>query len=221
LKVYLSKKANIRLIEYLESKGHELILVDGSFVVDNGVVKSRVGEAIICHPDIYYCNLGSEIYQGDVSLLDKEYPKDVLYNAARVGSYFFCSKYTHRGLVDKAEAMGLKLIFVPQGYVKCNLVVIDEGHVITEDEGIYNALQCSGADIECLLVTKGHVALPGYKYGFIGGASGRIGDELIINGDLSVHPDFIEISAFVSNAGLSLKYFEEYPLEDIGSIIST
>jgi len=220
LKIYLSKKADIRLIEYLKSKGHELNLVDGSFIVGNKLIKSKVSEPILCHPDVYYCSLGDEMYLGDVSLLDKDYPKDVLYNAARVGNYYICSKYTSSNLLERAKSLGLKPIIVPQGYVKCNLAIVDDRHVITEDDGIFKAIQASGSDIECLLVTRGYAVLPGYKYGFIGGSCGRVKDEIIFNGDLSKHPDFSKISDFVVKAGLSLKYFDAYTLVDIGSILT-
>ncbi|MFR2966829.1 MAG: DUF6873 family GME fold protein [Anaerovoracaceae bacterium] len=59
----------------------------------------------------------------------------------------------------------------------------------------------------------------GYKYGFLGGASGRIGDEIVFNGDLAAHSDYEEIKSFIQERGLRLVYFRQYPLTDIGSII--
>ena len=41
-----------------------------------------------------------------------------------------------------------------------------------------------------------------------------------INGDLSVHPNFREITTFIETQGLGCKWFESYELEDIGSIIT-
>ena len=61
--------------------------------------------------------------------------------------------------------------------------------------------------------------LPGYDTGFLGGTSGRVGDEIVFNGDLSAHPDFEAIKDFIRSRGLQIKYFESYPLRDIGSII--
>ena len=43
--------------------------------------------------------------------------------------------------------------------------------------------------------------------------------EIVFNGDLSAHPDFNVISAFIESRGLSCVYFKDYPLTDIGSII--
>ena len=70
-----------------------------------------------------------------------------------------------------------------------------------------------------LKIRPGQVLLPGYAYGFLGGTSGRIGDKIVFNGDLSAHPDFNVISAFIESRGLSCVYFKDYPLTDIGSII--
>lgn len=223
-KVYVSKKANRQLVSYLKEKDLDICFVNA----DAGAAKP-----IACHPDIHMCSLRSfsegnikqDVFFGDAKALTPEYPGDVLYNAARVGKYFLCSKYTDEKLIEKAKNIpdgsgknGLEIIMVRQGYVKCSLVVIDDDHVITEDEGIAKTLK-ERTDIECLLVAPKQVSLPGYEYGFIGGASGRVGDEIIFNGNLCVHPDFSKIEDFIKKCGLKIKYFEAYPLTDIGSII--
>ena len=105
-----------------------------------------------------------------------------------------------------------------QGYTKCSTVVVDSRSLITADQGI--AAACSKAeDLDVLLVQEGHVALEGYDTGFIGGASGRVGDEIIFNGDLSAHPDFQKIKDFIEERGLECKWLPEYPLTDIGTIM--
>ena len=73
--------------------------------------------------------------------------------------------------------------------------------------------------MDVLTVTAGHVVLPGYDTGFIGGASGRIGDTVYFNGDLTAHPDFESIVRFIEDRGLKVKWFEDWPLTDTGSII--
>ena len=223
-RVYVSKKANKQLVSYLKEKNLDVCFVNAD---------ANVSKPIACHPDIYMCSLRSfsenidaqNIFFGDAKALAPEYPQDVLCNAARVGKYFLCSKYTDEKLIEKAKDIfegsaksGLEIIRLKQGYVKCNLVIVDDNHVITEDEGIAKTLE-KLTDIECLLIEPKHVSLPGYEYGFIGGTSGRVGNEIIFNGDLSVHPDYENIKAFVEKCGLKIKYFEDYPLTDIGSII--
>ncbi|MBO4818670.1 MAG: hypothetical protein J5528_00905 [Firmicutes bacterium] len=206
----MSEKANRELLSYLRSEGHETILVSEM---------GNVSEPVSCHPDIYYCILGGGIYEGDPSFLSPKYPGDVLYNAAEVGKYFICSKYTCEGLREKASALGLTPVTVPQGYVKCNLAVLDESHVITEDKGIAKALS-KLPDVQCLLIKPRQVMLPGFDYGFIGGACGRVGDKMIFNGDLKAHSNYDEIDAFCRECGLDPTYFDTYPLTDIGSILA-
>jgi len=204
-KVYISKQANNKLVEYLRSKGLDIYFIEGSKYIDS---------PISMHPDIYMCKLKDKIFFGEEYLLSSEYPNDVLYNAACVGEYIVCSKYTSPMLINESA---LKPLIVPQGYVKCNLVVLDDTHVITEDVGIGKALEGSG--IDCLVINPHEVKLTGYPYGFIGGASGRIGNEIVFNGDITKHSDFGKIKEYIECIGLSIKSFD-YPLEDIGSIIA-
>ena len=125
-----------------------------------------------------------------------------------------------------------KFINVPQGYTKCNIAVVDDEHIITSDEGIAKALAAEAdsvcvdsgktvsAKLNCLLISPKQIELPGFRYGFIGGCSGRVGNKIIFNGNLKAHSDFRRISAFIESCGLELVYFEDWPLTDIGSIIS-
>ena len=210
MKVYVSEKANKELLSYLSAEGHDTVLVSKT---------GNVSEPVSCHPDIYYCLLGDRIYEGDPSLLSPEYPGDVLYNAAAVGKYFICSKYTSKALLEKALSLGLVPVTVPQGYVKCNLAVLDESHVITEDKGIAKVLS-KLPDVQCLLIEPRQVMLPGFDYGFIGGACGRVGDKMVFCGDLKIHSDYEKIDVFCRECGLKPVYFEHYPLTDIGSILA-
>lgn len=206
-KAYISALAGDELKEYLSSKSCELHIIKGN--------ENLAGSSVVTHPDIYMCSFPTGIYFGKADALGRSYPDDVLYNAAVVGGYIICSKYTSPDLIEKSM---LKPLVVPQGYVKCNIAVLDEAHIITEDCGIAKALR-SVSGISCLLIEPHQVELAGHEYGFIGGASGRMGSEMIFNGDLSSHSDFDKIKSLVESCGLSLKYFENYPLTDIGSII--
>lgn len=209
MKAFISQQSNNQLIDYLSAQGIEISLVEPH---------ANVAEPIACHPDIYMCHLGDSIYVGNLDLLGPKYPLDVLYNCARVGKYFLCSKNASKDLIFEAKKYGLELIYLKQGYVKCNVVIVDDNHIITEDEGIAKTLKAE-TDIEVLLIQGGFVSLEGYPRGFIGGATGKIGQEIVFNGNLSAHPDYDRIKAFLEPLGVGIKYFEEYPLTDIGSII--
>ncbi len=213
-KIYLSKNAHPRLTAYLKEQGYRIHPVSGS---------GRVEGSIASHPDLYLCKLGAAedapLFRGDPALPASPYPGDVRYNAACTGSFFIHNlNYTDPALLCRIRSLGIPEIHVRQGYTKCSLAVIDEKAVITSDKGIAKALAPYGLDV--LLIEKGHILLPGFDYGFIGGTCGRLGQEIVFNGNLAAHPDFRRITDFISARGLKTRYFPEYPLEDIGSILA-
>lgn len=212
--MYLSQKANGKFIDWLTASGHQCILLKPSNSLPVGINS---------HPDLLMCKMGSSadspIYFGDESILGAKYPKDTIYNGACTGKYFIhLLSATHPDLLQLSRSLGMKEIHVRQGYSKCNLVIVDENSMITGDPGIYQAMiRESSAD--CLLVSPGNVVLEGYPVGFLGGASGRVGESILFHGDLSAHPDAGKIIPFILSKGLRPVWFEDFPLTDIGSII--
>ena len=238
MKTYISKSANTILKEYFEKdlgasdarpkEGCDARSKEGCDAYsEKGLGKGlilvgpilNVDPAINCHPDIIYCKLkDDEVFVGDENYLSAKYPGDIRYNACSTGKYFIHNlKYTDEALLNRAKELGLKLIDVKQGYAKCSIVVVDEDSIITYDEGIVH--ECENVGLSVLQISPGNVRLDGYSTGFIGGTSGKVGNEIIFNGDLSLHPDFDRIKTFIEERGLILKYFPEYELTDIGSII--
>ena len=207
-KVYISEDANPLLKKYLSGINHIIVEIKSS---------NQVYESISSHPDIFMCKINSQMIMSENDL-GYSYPDNVKYNGVQVGKHFIHHlDYTASRLMSVVKASHLTPVHVSQGYTKCNIVAVDENSIITSDEGIRNTLIPLG--LKVLLVTVGSVKLKGFSYGFLGGASGRVGDCIIFNGDLSAHPDYLEISDFILSRGLKLKYFKEYELEDIGSII--
>lgn len=172
------------------------------------------------HPDMLYCSLSSStIFKGDSSLLSGSYPGDAIYNGASTGRFFIHNTaITHPDLLEAALAQNLIPVKCSQGYAKCNCVVVDENSIITSDKGI--ASSCRRYGIDVLLISPGNVLLEGYGYGFIGGASGKIGDTIIFNGNLSLHPDASAIRDFIHEKSLKTADISDYPLTDIGSILA-
>lgn len=213
-KIYLAKDANKKLQDYLQAAGYILELISSEGLVD---------PAISSHPDVFLCRLGigadAPLIRASNAELGMGYPAEAAFNGACTGRYFIHNlKVTAPRLLDAVKGAGMDLIYVPQGYAKCSTVIVDERSIITYDRGIAQA--CTGCDnLDVLLISPGHVQLPGYDTGFIGGCSGRIDDEVIFNGDLSAHPDFVRIRDFIQSRGLKCIWFEDYPLTDIGSII--
>ena len=215
-KVYVSEDAEQGLVSWLREQGCTFI----SFRTE-GIVAEPVSN----HPDMFICRMG---YSDDAQLvicseekrksLGKVYPQDIPYNAACTGRFFIHNlRFTAPELIETAGNLGMKMIDIRQGYAKCSIVIVDENSIITYDHGI--AEKCRSCGMDVLEIRPGHVLLPGYDTGFIGGTSGRIGNTIVFNGNLAEHPDFCAIKAFIEGKGLTLKWFEDWPLTDIGSII--
>ena len=224
-KIYLSELACSGLTEYLKSLGYSLIFMSGE--------NTPVYNAIKTHADIHMCQLGlwenSELFLGNVSRLGTNYPGNIIYNAVCTGKYFIHNlKYTDPALMQRAQlhhAKGAALTFVdvPQGYTRCCCLPVDDSSFITADHGIAKAL--AAHDVDILLIKQGHIALPGFDYGFIGGCCGHAIDDsgrrtIVFNGDLTEHPDCQRIIEFIESRGIKPVWFEGEPLMDIGSVLA-
>lgn len=215
-KIYLSNRVNPLFQSYLEQLGYQIeILLDSPYLTSG----------IASHPDLFMCKMGchpdSPVFFGDPFTPKDPYPTDIPYNAACTGKYFIhYLPATNTELLQKAKDMSMVLINVRQGYTKCNTVVVDETSLITSDNGIFNTLE-GFPSIDCLLIQPGYVSLPGYQTGFIGGASGKIGNRILFHGNLKDHPNCSQIINFIESKELEVVWFEEFPLTDIGSIIES
>lgn len=223
-KAYISALAGKHLTGYLSAAGYEVISVDGSVMTPPSPVYSE----ILAHPDIHMCQTGiwenARIFRGNTADLGCRYPGNIIYNAVCTGKYFIHNlRYTAPGLLEHVRLRFPDIIRVDvrQGYTRCSCLPVDEGSFITSDRGIASAL--AGHDSDVLLIEPGHISLPGFDYGFIGGcgggviASGR--KTLVFNGDLSRHPDYKKIAAFIKDRGIDTVFFDDFPLEDTGSIL--
>ncbi|MGB5824297.1 MAG: DUF6873 family GME fold protein [Proteocatella sp.] len=154
------------------------------------------------------------------SAIGHKYPNSCIYNGVQLGEHFFHNiAYTDSALLDVIRNSKYKIINVMQGYTNCNIVVVDENSIITSDMGIARTVRENSPEIDVLIVQQGFVQLKGFKHGFLGGASGKIDEHIIFNGNLKQHPDFEAIKTFIEIRNLKLQYFENYPLTDIGSIL--
>ena len=209
--VYVSAEADGRLLEYLRDTGADVVCVGPT---------DEVYGAINSHPDIRMCAVTDRrLIKARPGELGREYPECAAFCALCLDRYFIHNlKITDPRLLEAAKEAGKTPVDVRQGYARCSSAVVDGRSVITADPGIAAALRKLG-DVDVLTVTEGHVLLTGFDHGFIGGASGRVGDELIFNGDLSAHPDHCAIEKFAAERGIRIRYFPEFPLTDIGSII--
>jgi hypothetical protein len=221
--VILSADRPDMLADCLSSQGYCTVSFSAAEIVSPYLSK---------HPDMFMCKMGAKddapviSYQDDAKNmypgfrpLSAEYPAGIAYNAACTGSFLIHNlKYTAPHIIEYAEKAGMNMVNVRQGYAKCSTVIVDDRSIITYDRGMAKA--CTAAGMDVLTISPGHIVLPGYDTGFIGGTSGRAGDTIYFNGDLSSHPDSKDIIAFITERGLSVRFFEEWPLTDIGSVIT-
>lgn len=148
-----------------------------------------------------------------------KYPEDVFFNSLILGNRLICCRrFVHPSAIEFAREHNYDIINVNQGYTKCNICVVNENAIITEDNGIAKVLLDFGFDV--LLLEKNSVKLPGYKYGFIGGASGKIADDkLAFCGDIAKHPEYDRILSFLVRHDVAPVSLSDEPLEDFGSLI--
>ncbi len=158
-----------------------------------------------------------ELCTCDIELSDS-YPGDVPLNFAVVGNFVICNpKTVWNEIVYIAQKSGKTVIPVSQGYTKCSTLVVDDKSIITDDESIFKATQ---GTLDTLLVSKGSISLPGYNYGFIGGASFACGGTVYFFGDLSSHPDALKIRSFIEAHNKHIfSLSHEHNLIDIGGAI--
>lgn len=181
---------------------------------------------LFCHEKYYrknsalidrICALsGSELTLSNEPTGNK-YPFDVLFNACIVGKRLICNEKTvSQMILNAALENGYEVINVPQGYTKCSVCVVSDNAIITADKAISTACAFHGIDV--LTVSEGHVSLPPYDYGFIGGASGCFGDNVFFCGNISSYPDGALIAKFCAKHKKNAISLSDGELQDVGSL---
>ncbi len=147
------------------------------------------------------------------------YPNDSFFNLCVLKKWFFYSpKVSEKSIVDFLTAKKLAPISVKQGYCRCSVCVVNDHSIITSDSGIRSA--AAESEMDCLLISPGYVSLPGFEYGFIGGASFKLSDEILcFTGKLDGHPDKSRILDFLSFNKIKPVFLTDGPLFDIGSAV--
>lgn len=149
----------------------------------------------------------------------KNYPHDILLNSARIGNFNVCnSKNTAKEITDYCNNNKIEIIDVAQGYAKCSTCIVNEKAIITEDFKIKS--RCEQKGIDALLIRKGYVSLSGYNYGFIGGCSALISEDVLaFFGCIEEHPDYKTIKSFLKKYNITPLSLTKNKLLDIGGII--
>ena len=146
----------------------------------------------------------------------QDYPDDVALNCAVNGDVLFCLEaHAAPEVKELAGRCGLRIVNVRQGYAACSCLTSD-GFFITADPSLASAARSE--DLDPFVITAGHITLPGYDSGFIGGASGVVGDRVFFFGDLFSHPDGGAIAKRITDAGYGFVCLSGCPLTDYGGM---
>jgi len=214
--------------EYLISKGYNLLICPPS---------NLLYEAVCGHPDILmhildnnivvHNNMDNEfikiltlhnynVYKSS-STLEIKYPHNIFLNALNIGDFFVHSiNFTDTTLLSLTK--NRKLINVNQGYTKCSTCIVNDHAIITSDISIAKALILENIDV--LLIPPGDILLPGLNYGFIGGATGLIQDNILaFYGHLDHYLYGKEILKFLNKHKVEPVFLRNGKLIDRGSIL--
>lgn len=218
--------------EALKKLGYELIEINNN---------NNVYSEISSHVDIFACKIKEKIVvDGTIydnfkkvqkalikgtSIVYGDYPNDICYNVCIVGNKAIHNfKYTDSEILSLLKKNNFELINVKQGYSNCSIAVIDENSIILSDKGLYNNLKNTNLDILFLdyipdiklFNEKGEYS---QKNGFIGGAISRIGNNIVLFGDLDKIDYYGSIRKFIENRNLNIIDFKGLDVVDYGGIL--
>ncbi len=225
----IDSRAPTALLEALEGRGFTLVPVPVHPSIDPPIASHADLQLYIDRETAICSNLLRDAYADQELVFLKEaiapeqeptspYPHDSPLNLVCMDGRLICNARTVP--VEILERIGKKPLSVHQGYTKCSVLPISERSFITEDMGICRAATKEGYDV--LLIRKGFVALPGFPYGFIGGAASyaprRSLDEIYFCGEITRHPDWDRIRTFCKQYKREPISLMTAPLMDVGTV---
>ena len=138
-------------------------------------------------------------------------------NSLIIGNKIFAKSDTLSDKIKEfAREQGYKICHTNQGYPACTVLSFADS-AITADRGMATVLRQEGINVT--LIRTGSILLDGCEYGFIGGASGVIGNNVYFFGNISAHPDGELICDAIKCAGFVPISLSDEPLRDLGGII--
>jgi len=193
-------------------------------------------ESVSGHPDIFFCRSNKnlivapnlpEAYKKILTkneirfvegsrIVSTGYPAAAVYNAVITDKHLIHkTDITDKIILNDCE--DLQQIHVMQGFTRCSLLSLKDGHFITSDTGISKSLVAKG--LKGLLVSPDDIILPGHSHGFFGGVCGVIDDKIFMIGNLVFYSDAEKVKTFVSMLGYKVIELYDGPLFDGGSIL--
>lgn len=220
----------------LKYLGYKLVAIDRS---------NNVYPEISSHVDIFTTKIGDTLvvekskYKDLIFMLKKSefnivsgkeevgmhYPEDIKYNVCVLGNYSIHNfKYTDKNVLKLLKENGYELINVEQGYTNCSIAVIDNSSVITTDKKIAEKLIANNFSVLLLDYTpdiklKDEYGNYSSMTGFIGGAIGKVDNNIIVFGDLDKIDRDNKIRKFIESRNLKLIDFKGLDVIDYGGIV--
>jgi len=213
--------------EYLTSRGYNLLICPPSNLLYDAVcghpdmLLHILGNNIVVHKDMDSSFIQSLVLQNykvykSKSALKINYPYNICLNSLTIRNLFVHSiNFTDENLLLIAKDK--KLINIKQGYTKCSTCIVNDHAIITSDVTIAKALILEKIDV--LLIPPGDILLPGLNYGFIGGATGLIEENLLaFYGHLDYYLYGKEVLDFLKKHKVEPVFLRDGKLIDRGSI---
>ncbi len=190
----------------------------------------KIGDTLFTEKSIYD-DMVFSLKNGEFNIISGRekvglnYPEDIKYNVCVVGNYAIHNfKYTDKKVLDFLKDNNYELINVEQGYTNCSIAVIDSNSVITTDVKIAEKLRANNFSVLLLdyapdiklLDESGHYS---QMRGFIGGAIGKVDNNIVIFGDLCKIDRENKIRDFIEKRHLKIIEFEGLDVIDYGGII--
>ena len=222
------EKEKLRALGYelLEIKQSKKVYPEISSHVD--IFTCKIGEKIIIEPS-QYNNIKSQLQDGDKiqkgnEEIEANYPYDIKYNVCTIGKKALHNfEYTDLKIKEELETQGYEVINTTQGYTNCSIAVIDDNSAIVSDKGLYKILQKHNIDVLYLEYEPDIKLLNNQGYsnrtGFIGGVISRIGENIIIFGELSKIDKDEQIKKFIEQRNLNIIEFKGLDVIDYGGIV--
>ena len=221
--------------EKLKELGYKLIEINAT---------TNVYPEISSHVDIFTCKIEEKIiveptqYQNILKYdiptkidivkgqerIQCKYPFDIKYNVCIIGKKAI-HNFQHTDLKLKQVLLdkGYELINTTQGYTNCSIAVINDNSAIVSDKGLYKILKFHGIDtlliednIDIKLLSKEKYS---NKRGFIGGCISKLGDAIIVFGDLDKIDINGKIRAFILSKKVNMIEFKGLDVIDYGGLI--
>ena len=201
---------------------------------------TKVYPEISSHVDIFACKVRDKIiieptqYQNIMPYaknsiegqdeIQEKYPDDIKYNVCTIGKKAMHNfQYTDERLKQELINNNYELINTTQGYTNCSIAVIDDNSAIVSDKGLYKILKFHNIDTLLVENNLDIKLLNGENYsskkGFIGGCITRLGDSIIVFGDLNKIDIDGRIRDFITSKNLKIIEFKGLDIIDYGGLI--